>query len=239
MTSELAPVLHDLAPAGVLRAAINLANPVLARAHPATGELLGLAVAMARELARRLGIPLELVVFHGAGTVVDAVGTGAWDVAFLAIDPARASRVAFTEPYLLIEGAYVVPGDSPLWKAADVDRPGVRVAVGAGSAYDLHLTRVLQHATLVRAPSAGVVDRFLSDGLEVLAGVRPALVELTVHRRTLRLLDGSFMTIRQAMCLGKRRAAGHRYLHDFVQEMKRSGFISRALAGAAGAAGAG
>ena len=237
MIGGLAPVLADLAPAGTLRAAVNLANPVLARAHPATGALGGVAVELARELARRLGARLKLVVFHGAGTVVEAAGTGAWDVAFLAIDPARAARVAFTEPYLLIEGGYVVPAGSRLWKLADVDGPGVRVAVGAGSAYDLHLTRALRRATLVRAPAAGtaVLDGFLAEGLDVMAGVKPALAELVQSRPELRLrvLGGSFMTIRQAMCMAKHRAAGHRYLRAFVEDMKRSGGIARALAGGA------
>lgn len=206
-------------------------NAVIARQHPTTGALGGVTVDLARALARRLRVPLELVVFHGAGTVMAAAGTGAWDVAFLAIEPARAARVAFTDPYLLIEGGYAVPAGSPLWTVADVDRPGARIAVGAGSAYDLYLTRTLQRATLVRAPAAGtaVTDRFLADRLDAVAGLLPALAALVKRRPTLRLLDGSFMSIRQAMCTAAGRDAGHRYLQDFIDEMKRSGFVARAL----------
>jgi polar amino acid transport system substrate-binding protein len=231
MTRDLSPILKDLAPAGTLRAALNLVNTVVARRHPATGALGGVSVDLARELARRLGVPLVLVVFHGAGTMMEAAGAGAWDVAFLAIEPVRAARVAFTEPYVLIEGGYVVPSASPLHAATHVDRPGVRIAVGKGSAYDLYLTRTLQRAILVRAPAAGtaVTDRFVADRLEAMAGVKPALAAFVERRPTLRLLDGSFMTIRQAMCTAKGRDAGHRYLHDFVEEMKRSGFVARAL----------
>jgi len=231
MISTPLPVLSDLAPTGTLRAAINLANPVLAHKHPTTGTLGGITVNLARELARRLGVAVSLVVFHGAGTVVEAAGTGTWDVAFLAIEPVRAARVAFTAPYVLIEGGYVVPGGSPCVTAAEVDRAGARIAVGAGSAYDLYLTRTLQHATLVRAPAAGtaVADRFIADQLDAMAGVKPALAAFVAQQPDLRLVDGCFMEIRQAMCTAPGRDAGHRYLRDFVEEMKRSGFIARAL----------
>lgn len=231
MTGDRSTVLGDLAPTGALRAAINLVNTVLARKHPGTGALDGVAVDLARVLARRLGVPLELVAFHGAGVVMEAAATGAWDVAFLAIEPARAARVAFTEPYLLIEGGYAVPGGSPLRTVGEVDRPGARIAVGAGSAYDLYLTRTLRHASLVPAPAAGtaVLDRFLAGGLDALAGLKPMLAALVERRPDLRLLDGSFTTIRQAICTAKVHAAGHRYLQGFVEEMKRSGVVARAL----------
>jgi polar amino acid transport system substrate-binding protein len=231
MIGERSAVLGELAPTGALRAAINLVNTVLARRHPTTQALDGVAVDLARVLARRLGVPLELVAFHGAGTVMEAAATGAWDVAFLAIEPARAARVAFTEPYLLIEGGYAVPGDSPLEAIADVDRPGARITVGTGSAYDLYLTRTLRHATLVRAPAAGtaVTDLFLAGGSDAVAGVKPMLAAFVERRPTLRLLGGSFMTIRQAICTAKAHVAGHRYLQGFVEEMKRSGVVARAL----------
>lgn len=224
-------VLGDLAPMGALRAAINLVNPVIARRDPGTGELGGVSVELAGELARRLGVPLELVVFHGAHSVVQAAGTGAWDVAFLAIEPARAARVAFTAPYVLIEGGYAVPAGSPIAAIADVDRAGTRIAVGDGSAYELYLTRTLQRATLVRAPAAGtaVLDRFLAERLEAMAGVKPGLAALVERRQDLRLVEGRFMEIRQAMCTANGRRAGLRYLRDFVRDMKRSGFVARAL----------
>ena len=231
MITRPSPVVNDLAPTGTLRAAINLVNPVLAHAHPTTGALGGVSVDLARELARRLGVPLALAAFHGADTVVAAAGTGAWDVAFLAIEPARAARVAFTPPYVLIEGGYLVPGDSPIQTIAEVDRPGVRIAVGEGAAYDLYLTRTLRHATLVRAPAAGTAatDRFLADRLDAMAGIKPALAAIARRRPDLRLLDGSFMAIQQAMCTAHGRDAGHAYLCDFVEEMKRSEFVAEAL----------
>ena len=156
-------VLAELAPGGVLRAAINFGNIVLAQKDPAGGEPRGVSAELARALARRLGVAIDYVAFEAAGKVVEALKAGAWDVAFLAIDPVRSAGIDFTAPYVVIEGAYVVPASSPLCAVEDVDRDGVRVAVATGSAYDLYLSRALKHATLVREPSGPeALDRFVS-----------------------------------------------------------------------------
>ena len=165
-----------LAPTGMLRAAINLGNAVLAGRDAATGAAKGVTVDLAGELAKRLGVALELVVVDGAAKSVDAVVSERADVGFFAIDPQRGADVAFTAPYVLIEGCYLVPDDSPLRANEDVDRAGRVVVVGGGSAYDLHLSRTLQHATIVRAPtSQAVVETFIDRGADVAAGVRQQL----------------------------------------------------------------
>src|SRR5258706_13040605 len=143
-------VVSELAPSGKLRVAINFGNTVLAQKDAASGEPRGVSAELARELAKRLAVPIEFVTFDAAGKVVDALANGAWDIAFLAIDPVRGVGIDFTAPYVLIEGAYVVPKDSPLKTVEDVDRDGVRVAVARASADDLYLTRGLKHAKLVR-----------------------------------------------------------------------------------------
>jgi polar amino acid transport system substrate-binding protein len=226
-----AALVKDLAPTGKLRAAINLGNMVLAQKDPATGELRGVTVDLARELARRLELPVEFVPFDAAGKVFEALKAGAWDVAFLAIEPVRAAEIAFTAPYVIIEGVYLVPTDSPLRAVADVDRDGVRVAVNKGSAYDLYLTRTLKHAKLVRGESG--VDLFVRDKLEAAAGVKQPLVEYAKTNPAVRIMDGRFMEIRQAMGTPKVRYEGRdaapRYLHAFVEEMKATGFIAKAL----------
>jgi polar amino acid transport system substrate-binding protein len=223
-------VVKDLAPTGKLRAAINFGNPVLATKDPATGEPRGVSVDLARELARRLGVPVELVTFDAAGKVFDALKTGAWDVAFLAIDPARAVDIAFSPAYVEIEGVYLVARDSPIRANAEVDRAGTRVVVGRGSAYDLYLTRELKAATLVRATTSPVVvDTMLADGVDVAAGVRQQLEADAKRVGGVRVLDGRFMVIRQAMGTPKAREAGARYVAAFVEEMKASGFVRRAI----------
>lgn len=232
MANEISPdVVAALAPQGRIRAAINYGNPVLAQQDPATGAPRGVSAALARELGQRLGMPVEFVPFDAAGKVFDALKTGSWDVAFLAIDPVRAAGIDFTAPYVVIEGTYLVPAGSPLDSIEAVDRPGIRIAVGRGSAYDLYLTRALKQAQRIEAPSsAAALDLFLSDKLDAAAGVRQPLLAFAVSHPGVRVLPGRFMAIEQAVAIPKGRPAGARYLSGFVEEVKASGFVARALA---------
>jgi len=228
MTTVSPDVLKDLAPTGKLRAAINLGNMVLAQKDPATGQPKGITPDLARELGRRLGVPVELVPFDAAGKVFEAVKTGALDVMFLAIEPVRANEIAFTAPYVLIEGVYMVPTDSKIASVADVDRDGIRIGVSRNSAYDLYLTRTLKHATLVRGDDG--IALFVKDKLDAAGGVKQPLVAYAKTNPNVRILDGRFMEIRQAMGTPKGRGdAGARYLGAFIEEMKASGFVADAL----------
>lgn len=231
MTVIAPDLLQAFIPTGTLRATINLGNPILAR-RDAVGNAAGVSVDLARAFADRLGVPLTLVVLDSAGKAVDTVSQDNADIGFFAIDPKRATDIAFTDAYVLIEGAYLVRQDSPLHDMAHVDDPRRRVTVGLGSAYDLYLTRALQHATITRAPtSPTVVDTFLQEGTDVAAGVRQQLEADAARLGGLRLLPGSFMTIRQAMGLPRRRGeAARQVLATFVEDMKRSGFVEEALA---------
>src|SRR5262245_12049904 len=228
MTTVSPDVLKDLAPTGKVRAAINLGNMVLAQKEPTTGQPKGITPDLARELGRRLGVPVELVPFDAAGKVFEAVKTGAIDVMFLAIEPVRANEIAFTPPYVIIEGVYIVPKDSNLKTVADVDREGVRIGVSRNSAYDLYLTRTLKHATLVRGDDG--VGLFIKDKLDAAGGVKQPLVKFASTNPNVRVMDGRFMEIRQAMGTPKGRGeAGARYLRGFVEDMKASGFVAAAL----------
>jgi polar amino acid transport system substrate-binding protein len=224
-------VVSALAPTGTLRAAINLGNPILAGTDPATGRPRGVSIDLARAFAARLGVAIELVVFDAAGKSVDAVTHDRADIGFFAVDPLRGAGIAFTAPYVLIEGSYLVPESSAIRSNDEVDRAGNRVAVGAGSAYDLYLTRELRHAQIVRAPtSPAVVDTFIEQRLEVAAGVRQQLEADSKRFAGLRLLDGRFMVIQQAMGVAKGRGEpARRTLAEFVEEMKASGFVAEAL----------
>jgi polar amino acid transport system substrate-binding protein len=227
-----ANALKELAPGGKLRAAINFGNSVLAQKDPATGEPKGITPDLARELAKRLGVPVEFVTYEAAGKVFDAVKSGAWDIAFVAIEPVRAAEIEFSAPYVIIEGTYMVPKDSALKTIADVDKPGVRIAVGPKSAYDLYLTRTIKNATIVRASAGGgraMIDMFVNDKLEVAAGVRQPLVAYAKDHPEVRVMDGHFMEIQQAMGTPKGRTAGAAYLRAFVEDVKASGFVAEAL----------
>jgi polar amino acid transport system substrate-binding protein len=223
-------VVKSFAPTGTLRAAINQGNTVLAQKDPVTGEPKGITVDLARELARRLGLPVELITFDAAGKVFEALKRSVWDIAFLAVEPVRAAEIDFTAPYVLIEGTYMVPKDSGLKQIADVDRAGVRIAVATGSAYDLYLTRTIKNATLVRAPTGPqALEMFVRDRLEAAGGVKQPLVEFAAAHPNVRVMEGRFMAIQQAMGMPKGRAAAANYLRGFVEEMKASGFVADAL----------
>jgi polar amino acid transport system substrate-binding protein len=232
MTDAISPgLVAELAPTGRLRAAINFGNSVLAQPDPGGGVPRGVSAELARELARRLGVGIDYVTFDAAGKVFEAGKAGLWDIAFLAIDPVRAAGIDFTAPYVVIEGVYMVPKDSALRTVEDVDRDGVRVAVAQGSAYDLYLTRALKRAKLVREPNgADAMEMFVRDGLEAAAGVRQPIVAFAKSHPETRLIPGRFMAIEQAMGTIKGRAAGVAYLRPFIEEMKASGFVARALA---------
>jgi len=229
VTPDVVPTetVRDLAPSGRLRAAINFGNTVLAQKEP----LGGVSIDLARELARRLGVPIELVAYDAAGKVTADATRGAWDIAFVARDPDRAKDIEFTEPYVIIEGAYMVPASSPLQKVEDVDREGVRIAVSRGSAYDLFLSRgVIKRATLVRAPSPPAsIEQFAKERLEAAAGVRQPLVDYAKAHPEFRVLPGRFMVIEQAMALPRGRPLAARYLREFIDELKASGFVAASL----------
>jgi len=224
-------VVAAFTPDGKLRASINLGNPILANKHPETGEPFGVSIDLARAFAERLGLELELVVFDAAGKSVEAIGEERADFGFFAVDPLRGEKIAFTAPYVLIEGFYLVRNDSPIKTNQDVDQAHNRVAVGKGSAYDLFLTRELKAAQIVRAPtSQAVVQTFLEQRLEVAAGVKQQLEADASKTTGLRLLDERFMVIQQAMGVAKSRgAAAAQVLSAFVEEMKASGFVAQAL----------
>ena len=228
MTTASADVVKSLAPTGTLRAAINIANPVLVQRNPITGAPCGVTIDLVRELEKRLGVRAEQVVIDGAGKSFEAVKSASCDIGFLAIEPARAADIDFTGPYVIIEGVYAVRADSPLKANEDVDHDGVRVAVNKGAAYDLYLTRSLKAAEITRVEHA--FDTFLREGLEAVAGVKQAVLRFADAQSNVRVLPGRFMEIQQAMCLPKGRGAGAAYLRAFVEEMKAAGFVADAIA---------
>ncbi len=229
-TASLAVVRREFAPTGTLRVAINYNNPLLAKRDAATGELSGLAVDLARELARRVGVRIEFIPYDSAGKITASALGNVWDIAFLAIDPLRGKNIDFTAAYIDLEGTYMVAAHSPFQRIEDVDREGVRIAVTAGSAYDLLLSRELKHAQIVRAEDTPKsIELMLEQKLAAVAAVRTVLVAEAKRAPDLRVLSGGFMTIAQAAGVPKGRPAAARYVGEFIEEMKSSGFIASAL----------
>lgn len=220
----------ELAPTGVLRAGINLSNFLLVSGRNPAGEPEGVAPDMAREIAGRLGVEVAYVTFPRPGELADAARSGVWDIGLIAAEPARAEVIAFSPAYAEIEATYLVAAGSPLRTIADVDRPGVRIAIAARSAYDLWLERHLRHAQLVRAASLDAsYDLFVADQLDALAGLRPRLLQDVEKLPGARILDGKFTAVQQAVGTAKANQAGARFLHDFVEEAKASGLVARLI----------
>jgi polar amino acid transport system substrate-binding protein len=226
MRNLTATIVTDLAPSGVLRTAINLGNPVLAQGTPAAPA--GVTVDIGREIAARLGVPAEFCCFDAARDSFEATMAGRADICFLAIEPARAAEIAFTAPYVLIEGVYAVPGRSPLTTVADVDSAGIRVGVKHGSAYDLFLTRTLRHATVVRGEEG--TEAFVTGNLEAAAGIREPMTDFVSSHPEYRLIAQRFMEIRQAVgTVRTKRLEARQFLHELVGELKAAGFVADAL----------
>jgi polar amino acid transport system substrate-binding protein len=233
MATEISPgVRAELAPTGKLRAGINYQNFLLVTSYSPGAEPRGPAPDLARELGRRLGVPVEFVAYETAGKLADGVKTGAWDVAFLGAEPQRAGEIAFTAAYLEIPATYLVPAGSPIRSIADVDRQGVRIAVADKSAYELYLSRTIQHATLMRVQGIDAsLELFLSQKLEVLSGLEPRLLMDVEKLPGARLLDGQFTAVQQAIGTPKARETAAKFLRGFVEDVKASGLVARAISG--------
>lgn len=224
-------VIAQLAPTGVLRAGINLGNFLLVSGRSAAGEPEGVSPDMARAVAERLGVPVRFVTYPRPGVLADAVDTGAWDIGLIGAEPQRAERIAFSAAYAEIEATYLVPPGSPIVSSAEVDRPGVRIASTARAAYDLWLERNIREATVIRTDSIDdAFRRFVDDGIEVLAGLRPRLLKDAEALPGARILDGKFMAVQQAIGTARRNVAGAAFLRDFVEEAKASGLVAALIA---------
>lgn len=225
-----------MAPTGKLRAGINVGNVALTSKDPVSGEARGIPFDLARELGQRLGVPVEIVPFESAGKLAEGIKAGAWDVAFLGIEPERAEGISFTAPYAEIAAGYLVPAGSPLRDSADVDRDGVRIAISAKSAYDLVLSRTLKHARLERVSGTdgvpgieGAYNRFISAKLDVLAGLKPMLATYADQLPGSHILAGQISTVEQAIGTPKDRDASIHFLQEFVEDAKASGLIAKIL----------
>ena len=231
MTNDILPAVRsELAPTGKLRVGINHGNFLLVTPGSPATDPRGVAPDLARELGRRLGVPVEFSKFDTAGALGDAVRTGVWDVAFLGAEPQRAAEIAFTAAYLEIPATYLVPAGSPIRSVADVDREGVRISVSEKSAYELYLSRNIKHARLVLTKGIdGSFDTFVAQKLEALAGLKPRLITDVQRLPGARLLDGQFTAVQQAIGTPKARNAAATYLRAFVEEAKASGFVGEAI----------
>jgi polar amino acid transport system substrate-binding protein len=223
-------VIPELAPTGVLRAGINMSNFLLVTGKAANGDPQGVSPDMAAEIARRLGVPLKLVPFKSPGELADMAGKDAWDIGLIGAEPQRAETIAFTPAYVEIEATYLVPAGSPIKTIAEVDRPGVRIAVTGRSAYGLWLDRNIKNAELVRSDTLDTaLDQFVRDKLDALAGLRPRLLTDVQKLPGARILDGQFSAVQQAVGTARKNTKGAEFLHKVVEEAKASGLVAKLI----------
>jgi len=220
-------IMAELAPTGTLRAAINLGNFLLVTGRSASGDPEGVAPSMAKAVADRLGVPLRYVPFAKPGLLADAVDDDVWDIGLIGAEPQRAEKIAFTAAYAEIEATYLVPAGSQITAIDQVDRPGIRIAVSARSAYDLWLERNIKHATVLRVEGGpAALAKFRSEGLEALAGLRPGLLTDLPSLPGARILEGQFTAVQQAIGTRRSNTSGAAFLRDFVEEAKASGLVA-------------
>ena len=223
----LEKVRAELAPTGVLRAGINMSNFLLVTSTAPNGDPVGVSPDMAREVAKRLGVPLKLVPFKTPGELADAAVEDVWDIGNIGAEPERAKTITFSPAYVEIEATYLVPAGSPIQSIDEVDRDGVRIAVSARSAYGLWLSANIKHAQLVTAQGLDAsFNLFIEQKLDALAGLRPRLVEDVKKLPGAHILEGKFTAVQQAIGTKPDRKAAAAFLRDFVEEVKANGFVA-------------
>lgn len=223
--------LSHIAPTGTLRAGINLSNFLLVTGKDEAGLPTGVAPDMARAIAEKLGVDLELVPFANPGALADAALDGVWDIGLIGSEPARAEKIDFTTAYVEIEATYLVPAGSSLRHASEVDRPGNRIAVAARSAYDLWLVRNIKHAELIHAEGFdATLEIFVKQNLEAMASLKPGLLSDVEKVPGSRILEGQFTAVQQSIGVPKGRAQAAKWLQSFVQEAKVSGVVAELIA---------
>jgi polar amino acid transport system substrate-binding protein len=221
----------ELAPTGVLRAGINLSNFLLVTGRAPNGDPEGVSPDMARAIAERLGVPVRYITYKSPGELADQVDSNAWDVGNIGAEPQRAAKIAFTAAYCEIEATYMVPAGSPIRSIAEVDRKGTRIAVSARSAYGLWLENNIRNATLVQVAGLDAAfNKFADDKLDVLAGLRPGLLNDIRKMPGATILDGKFSAVQQAVGTPKRNSAGAEFLAAFVEDAKKSGLVASFIA---------
>jgi polar amino acid transport system substrate-binding protein len=221
-----AKIVAELAPTGVLRAAINMGNFLLVTGKAPNGDPTGVSPDMALAIGARLGVPVKFIPYARPGEIADDAEKGLWDIGNIGAEPQRAAVISFTAAYAEIEATYLVPAGSPIKSVAEVDQPGKRCAVTARSAYGLWLENNYKKGELVQFDNAGeALKAFDGGGFDAYAGLRPGLIDEAAKRPGSRILDGQFTAVQQAVGTPKKNAAGFEFLKAFVEEAKKSGMV--------------
>ena len=223
-------IIEQLAPKGYLRAAINLSNFLLVTGTDDQGNPEGVSPDLAKALANELNIEYKLIPFKRPGELADAVIDDVWDIGNIANESERAKSITFSYPYTLIESTFLVRESSKINLFQDVDKPGVRIAVAERSAYDLWLTENIKNAELIRAKSIDLSFKIFEDNsYEVLAGLKPRLIDDLKNTKNCKILPGAFTFIKQ--CIGSKpgNPEAEKFINNFIEKNIKNGFIESLL----------
>ena len=221
--------INELAPTGKLRAGMNLGNNLFTR-QSESGELLGVSVDLMQELAKRLGVSLEMVIYEQPGQVADDATKGVWDIAILAIEKTRAKTISFSPGMTEIEAGYVVHQNSTLKNTEEVDVKGMKIAAPAKAGYELYLRSALKNASIVQTKNfADSIQIFNDHQVDVIAGLKPNLIESMHKLNQGRLLQGNFMTVNHGFAIALGKAVANTFLQNFVKELIETGFVARSI----------
>ena len=219
-----------LAPTGKLRMGLQVGNVLNVTRDPVTGEMKGIAFDMGQELARRLGVPFEPVLYPSIAALQEGGKSGAWDVAHFGFSPERAKDWDFAPVHLEVEFGYLVAGGSPLATQAAVERPGVRVAVQERSGPDTFFSGRLKDAVIVRAPSnPGALEAVKSGKADAMGSIKPILFDLSRQFPGSSVLAGQAGIDPHAMAMPKGRSPGYAYLRQYVDAARADGHIQAAV----------
>ena len=223
-------IIEQLAPKGYLRAAINLSNFLLVTGTDDQGNPEGVSPDLAKALANELNIEYKLIPFKRPGELADAVIGDVWDIGNIANESERAKSITFSHPYTLIESTFLVRESSEINSLQDVDKKDVRIAVAERSAYDLWLTENIKNAELIRAKSIDLSFKIFEDNsYEVLAGLKPRLIDDLKNTKNCKILPGAFTFIKQ--CIGSKpgNPEAEKFINNFIDKNTKNGFIESLL----------
>jgi len=223
-------IIEQLAPKGYLRAAINLSNFLLVTGTDDQGNPEGVSPDLAKALANELNIEYKLIPFKRPGELADAVTDDVWDIGNIANESERAKSITFSHPYTLIESTFLVRESSKINSLKDVDKKDVRIAVAERSAYDLWLTENIKNAELIRAKSIDLSFKIFEDNsYEVLAGLKPRLIDDLKNTKNCKILPGAFTFIKQ--CIGSKpgNPEAEKFINNFIEKNTKNGFIESLL----------
>jgi len=223
-------VKKQLAPTGVLRAGINMSNFLLVSSAAANGDPAGVSPDMAKAIADDLGVGLQLIPYNGPGDVADGAINNEWDIANIAAEAERAKTIMFSPAYCEIQATYLLPPNSTMRTLADVDQPGVKISVKERAAYDLWLTENLTKASLVRTATMDEsFTVFKEQAVDVLAGLRPRLLDDAKKIPGSTLMEQSFTAVQQSVGCQRGKPAAASYLNAFISQSITQGLVAKLI----------